>query len=95
MGATQAIEMIKTSPLSLPACPFFSMRIMQTESLSWIWDATLSKSQMDIQRSDGGCATHRVLDDWVTGHPADQITEMAVKEVFQRIQQQETPHAYI
>ncbi len=32
----------------------------------------------------------------VTGYPADQITEMAeLKEVFQRIQQQETPHAYI
>ena len=51
---------------------------------------------MDIPEINAGGVRHSEIARRlrVTGYPADQITEMAeLKEVFQRIQQQETPHA--
>ncbi|ETJ03627.1 MAG: Murein peptide ligase, partial [Streptococcus parasanguinis DORA_23_24] len=66
---------------------------------SWIWDADFEQiTQMDIPEINAGGVRHSEIARRlrVTGYPAEKITEMAeLKEVFQRIQQQETPHAYI
>ena len=76
------------------------MRIMRMGSTpAGFGMRTLSKSPRWIfQKINAGGVRHSEIARRlrVTGYPAEKITEMAeLKEVFQRIQQQETPHAYI
>ena len=99
VGATQAIEMIKLAPYP-SACPFFSMRIMQTESIRAGFGMQISSKspKWTFQRSTlAECATLRLLDDFGSLAILQKRSQkwLNLKEVFQRIQQQETPHAYI
>ena len=99
VGATQAIEMIKLAPYSFSLSVLLNANYADGIDTSWIWDADFEQiTQMDIPEINAGGVRHSEIARRlrVTGYPADQITEMAdLKEVFQRIQQQETPHAYI
>ena len=99
VGATQAIEMIKLAPYSFSLSVLLNANYADGIDTSWIWDADFEQiTQMDIPEINAGGVRHSEIARRlrVTGYPAEKITEMAeLKEVFQRIQQQETPHAYI
>ena len=99
VGATQAIEMIKLAPYPFSLSVLLNANYADGIDTSWIWDADFEQiTQMDIPEINAGGVRHSEIARRlrVTGYPAEKITEMAdLKEVFQRIQQQETPHAYI
>ena len=99
VGATQAIEMIKLAPYPFSLSVLLNANYADGIDTSWIWDADFEQiTQMDIPEINAGGVRHSEIARRlrVTGYPAEKITEIAeLKEVFQRIQQQETPHAYI
>ena len=99
VGATQAIEMIKLAPYPFSLSVLLNANYADGIDTSWIWDADFEQiTQMDIPEINAGGVRHSEIARRlrVTGYPAEKITEVAgLTEVYERIKQQKTSHAYI
>lgn len=99
VGATQALEMIKLAPFPFTLSVLLNANYADGIDTSWIWDADFEQiTNMNIPQVYAGGVRHAEVARRlrVTGYPAQDITETSdLQEVFNLIQKQDTPHAYI
>lgn len=99
VGATQALEMIKLAPYPFSLSVLLNANYADGIDTSWIWDADFEQIlNMDIPHMIAGGVRHSEIARRlrVTGYNAEQISEVAdLSQVFEKIKNQETKHAYI
>ena len=99
VGATQALEMIKLAPYPFSLSVLLNANYADGIDTSWIWDADFEQVlNMDIPHMIAGGVRHSEIARRlrVTGYNAEQISEVAdLSQVFEKIKNQETKHAYI
>lgn len=99
VGATQALEMIKLAPYPFSLSVLLNANYADGIDTSWIWDADFEQIlNMDIPHMIAGGVRHSEIARRlrVTGYNAEQICEVAdLSQVFEKIKNQETKHAYI
>ena len=99
VGATQALEMIKLAPYPFSLSVLLNANYADGIDTSWIWDADFEQVlNMDIAHMIAGGVRHSEIARRlrVTGYNAEQISEVAdLSQVFEKIKNQETQHAYI
>lgn len=99
VGATQALEMIKLAPYPFSLSVLLNANYADGIDTSWIWDADFEQVlNMDIPHMIAGGVRHSEIARRlrVTGYDAEQISEVAdLSQVFEKIKNQETKHAYI
>lgn len=99
VGATQALEMIKLAPYPFSVSVLLNANYADGIDTSWIWDADFEQIlNMDIPHMIAGGVRHSEIARRlrVTGYNAEQISEVAdLSQVFEKIKNQETKHAYI
>ncbi len=99
VGATQALEMIKLAPYPFSLSVLLNANYADGIDTSWIWDADFEQVlNMDIPHMIAGGVRHSEIARRlrVTGYNAEQISEVAdLSQVFEKIKNQETQHAYI
>lgn len=99
VGATQALEMIKLAPYPFSLSILLNANYADGIDTSWIWDADFEQVlNMDIPHMIAGGIRHSEIARRlrVTGYNAEQISEVAdLSQVFEKIKNQETKHAYI
>ena len=99
VGATQALEMIKLAPYPFSLSVLLNANYADGIDTSWIWDADFEQVlNMDIPHIIAGGVRHSEIARRlrVTGYNAEQISEVAdLSQVFEKIKNQETKHAYI
>ncbi len=99
VGATQALEMIKLAPYPFSLSVLLNANYADGIDTSWICDADFEQVlNMDIPHMIAGGVRHSEIARRlrVTGYNAEQISEVAdLSQVFEKIKNQETKHAYI
>ena len=99
VGATQALEMIKLAPYPFSLSVLLNANYADGIDTSWIWDADFEQIlNMDIPHMIAGGVRHSEIARRlrVTVYNAEQISEVAdLSQVFEKIKNQETKHAYI
>lgn len=99
VGATQAIEMMKLAPHDFSLSVLLNANYADGIDTSWIWDADFEQiNQMDIPQifAGGARASEIARRLRVTSYPEEQIEEIAnLEDVIQRIEHQDSKHAYI
>ena len=99
VGATQALEMIKLAPYPFSLSVLLNANYADGIDTSWIWDADFEQVlNMDIPHMIAGGVRHSEIARRLrgTGYNAEQISEVAdLSQVFEKIKNQETKHAYI
>lgn len=99
VGATQTLEMIKLAPYPFSLSILLNANYADGIDTSWIWDADFEQVlNMDIPHMIAGGIRHSEIARRlrVTGYNAEQISEVAdLSQVFEKVKNQETKHAYI